>query len=318
MSQRDVLAELRAAHIEAPPELRARISLIAGGAEAAPRRPRVTWRRALVVALPVAAAVAAGIVVGTRPSHERSAQPLVNYGAATVPSGAALAPQAKAQLAVPSAKARVQRYDETLALRLATAKQVSDGVKRALRITASLGGYPTSVHASTQGTGATASLVLKVPRAHVQEAVARLSQLGTIVSEHVEVHDLQGGLNAADRTIARLQRQLKALRAQKPTPVRQIVQLEQRIVALQRAEAATRLTAHYATVSLRLSTPPAATPSHHGHGPLHGVVIALTWLGIGAVYALAIGGPIVLLALLGWFATRLVRRRREESLLSRP
>jgi hypothetical protein len=317
MSQRDVLAELRAAHVEAPAELRARIRLIAGGAEE-PRRLRITWRRALVVALPVAAAVAAGIVVGTRPSHERAAQPPVNYGAATVHSGATLAPQAKAQVTVPSAAGRVQRYDETLALRLATPKAVSDGVKRALHITASLGGYPSSVHAATHGTAASASLVLKIPRAHVQEAVTRLSQLGTIVSEHVEVQDLQRGLNATDRTIARLQRQLKVLRAQQPPPVRQIVQLEQRIVALQRAEATTRLSAHYATVSLRLSTPPVAAPTTHGHGPLHGVVVALTWLGIGAVYALAIGGPIVLLVLLAWFATRLVRRRREESLLSRP
>lgn len=318
MSQRDVLAELRAAHLEAPPELRARIRLIAGGAEE-PRRPRITWRRALVVALPVAAAVAAGIVVGTRPSHERSAQPPVNYGAATVHGSASPpVPKAKAQLAVPSATGRVQRYDESLQLRLGTSKEVSDGVKRALRITAALGGYPTSVHASTHGTGATASLVLRVPRPHVQQAVARLSQLGTIVSEHVDVQDLQRGLNATDRTIARLQRQLKALRAQQPPPTRQILRLERRIVALQRAEAATRLTAHYATVSLRLSTPPAAVPSHHGHGPLHGVGVALTWLGIGAVYALAIGGPIVLLLLLAWFATRLVRRRREESLLSRP
>jgi len=318
MSQRDVLAELRAAHVEAPPELRARIRLIAGGADT-PRRPRVTWRRAVVVALPLAAALAAGIVVGTRPSHERSAQPLVNYGAATVHGAANPAvPQAKAGIAIPSTTGRVQRYDETLALQLATPKDVSDGVKRALRITTSLGGFPSSVHAATHGTAASASLVLKIPRAHVQEAMTRLSQLGTIVSEHVEVHDLQAGLNATGRTIARLQRQLKALRAQQPPPVRQIVQLEQRIVALQRADAATRLSAHYATVSLRLSTPTTAAPAHHGHGPLHGVGVALRWLGIGAVYALAIGGPILLLALLVWFATRLVRRRREQSLLSRP
>src|SRR5581483_257720 len=110
----------------------------------------------------------------------------------------------------------------------------------------------------------------------------------------------------------------KKLRAQEPAPAKQIVQLERRIVALQRSEAATRLRAHYATISLRLSTKPPAVGVHHGHGPLHGVVVALTWLGIGALYALAVGGPVTLLLGLVWFAARAVLRRREEALLSRP
>jgi hypothetical protein len=40
-------------------------------------------------------------------------------------------------------------------------------------------------------------------------------------------------------------------------------------------------------------------------------------VGIGAVYALAVGGPFVVLLALVWLAARLVRRRREEALLSR-
>jgi len=315
MSQRDVVAELRAARVEAPPALRARVQLIAGGAEA-PRRPRVTRRRALVVALPLAAALAAGVFVGTRPSHERTAQPAVNWGSARTQDKAASA-TGQAPLAVPSPKTRVQRVEETLALRVETPKDVSDGVKRALRITASLGGYPASVHASTHGANASASLVLKVPRAHVQEAVTRLSELGTIVSEHIQVQDLQTGLNAADRTIARLQRQLKVLRAQDPQPAAQIAQLERRIAALQRAQAATRRSAHYATISLALSTPPAAAPQKSSHGPLHGVGVALRWLGIGAVYVLAVGGPVILLGVLCWLVVRFLRRRREDALLSR-
>ena len=47
------------------------------------------------------------------------------------------------------------------------------------------------------------------------------------------------------------------------------------------------------------------------------MVVALKWLGVGAVYALAVGGPIMLLIALVWLATRFVRRRREEALLSR-
>jgi hypothetical protein len=96
-----------------------------------------------------------------------------------------------------------------------------------------------------------------------------------------------------------------------------IVALETQIVRLQRAEAATRLKAHYATVQLHLTSAKAIVPPKHGHGPLHGVVVALTWLGIGAVYALAIGTPIAVLALLVWLGVRIIRRRREDALLSR-
>lgn len=318
MSQRDVVAELRSARVEAPPELRARVRLIAAAAQ--PPRRRITWRRTLVVALPVAAAVAATAVFTTRPTHEHAAaRSEAQHGAVTL-SPATVGAQAKSApaLTVPAARNRAQNVDETLSLRVDTPKEVSDGVKSALRITASLGGYPKSVHASTHGSAASAALVLKIPRTNVQAAVTRLSALGTIVAEHVDVTDAQAGLNTTDRTIARLQRQLKVLRAQEPPPAAQIVQLERRIVRLQRAEAAARLRAHYATVSLRLATPPPATVVKHGHGPLHGVVVALEWIGVGAVYALAIGGPIVLLGLLVWLVARLWRRRREDALLSRP
>jgi hypothetical protein len=314
MSQRDVVAELRSVRIEAPPELRARVRLAAAAAE--PPRRRIS-RRALVVALPIAAAIAAAAVFATRPTHTASRSEAV-YGTVTV-HGAASSAQAKSAptpLTVPTPANRAQNVDQTLSLQVDTPMEVSDGVKRALRITGGFGGYPKSVHASTHGSSASASLVLKIPRTNVQAAVTRLSALGTIVAEHVDVTDAQAGLNATDRTIARLQRQLKALRTEQPAPSGQIAQLEQRIARLQRAEAAARLRAHYATVSLELATPPAAAVTRH-HGPLHGVGVALTWLGVSVVYALAIGGPIVLLAVFGWLAVRFVRRRREDALLSR-
>ena len=78
---------------------------------------------------------------------------------------------------------------------------VSDAVKRALHVTASLGGYPQSVHVSTGQQAGTAGSVLRVPRAHVQQAIGRLSALGTIVGEQVDIQDLQAGINATDRTI---------------------------------------------------------------------------------------------------------------------
>jgi hypothetical protein len=189
-----------------------------------------------------------------------------------------------------------------------------------LRIASSLGGYAVSVNASTTGTHANADLTLKVPRSDVAEAVSRLSALGTIVGEQVEVQDVQGGLNATDRLIARLQRQLADLRAQSPqTNVvkRQIAAVTAHIEALQRQEAATQRATRYATIHLQLATKPAVAPKHRGHGPLHGLGVAFRWIGIGAVYALALGGPLVLLILLAWLAARFIRRRREDALLSR-
>jgi hypothetical protein len=329
MSQRDLTAELRGARITAPAELRERVRLIAAS-DTTPVR-RFTWRRALVVALPVAAAIAASIVF-TRPSNNHPiATPTVlraaiQHGAATkspgsvagVPDSVAGAGSA-AKLAPPNTPGRVQTYGSYLALRLSNATAVSNGVKSALRIASSLGGYPASVHATSEAKVASADLVLKIPRAHIQQAITRLSALGTITSENVDIQDKTAGLNATDRTIARLQKQLTELRKQLPSQVTaaRIVALESQIVRLQRAEAATRLKAHYATVQLHLTSAKAIVPAKHGHGPLHGVVVALTWLGIGAVYALAIGTPVAVLALLVWLGARVIRRRREDALLSR-
>jgi hypothetical protein len=321
MSQRDLVAELRGARLAAPPELREHVRLIAA-AGAGERGPRFTWRRALVIAVPLAAALAAAVVV-TRPSHRTALTgDTAEHGTVLSTQAATPAPTRAAKAyGVPTTPSRVQQYGATLSLRIPTANAVSDAVKRAMRITTSLGGYSTSVHASTFGKQANAELTLKVPREHVQEAITRLAQLGTITAEQVDVLDKQAALNATDRQIARLQKQLAALRAVQPqtdATKTQIAQLTSRIESLQRGEANTRRTAHYATIQLSLTTAPAyIPPKHHGHGPLHGVVVALTWLGIGAVYALAVGLPVLVVLLLLWLAVRTVRRRRVEALLDR-
>jgi hypothetical protein len=287
MSPRDVLGELRTAQVEAPPALRARVRLIAVQAPPARRlTPRRSW---LLVPAVLAAAAVAAVVITTR-----STGPQVDHAAVirsrveAVPKAATIAP----------ARGRAQRYEASLGLRVAN---VSDAVKRALHVTASLGGYPQSVHVSTGPKAATAELVLRVPRAHVQQAIGRLSALGTIVVEQVDIQDLQAGINATDRTIARLQRQLAQLRAQPQSDAvkRRTTALTARVVALQRARASTLQTAHFATVRLSLSS--SAAPKRHTHY----LRDALPWLG---------GAAVILLALL---ALRVLRRLREDALLRR-
>jgi hypothetical protein len=321
MSQRDLVAELRAARVVAPSEVRDRVRLIAASDTTPARRRTFTWRRTLVVALPVAAAVAAAIIV-TRPPHDH----LADQPQRAIVHGAVLAPSLKLQagakgFATPApapSTTRVQRYGAYLALRVPTPNGVSTGVKQALRITKSLGGYAGSVHASTTSAGGSADLTLKIPRAHIQGAIARLSAIGTITAEQVDVQDLQNGLDATGRTIARLQRELAALRAQPPSDANtvRIAALTRQIQGLQRAAAATVRTARYATVRLHLGTA-APKPAKAHHGPLHGLAVAFRWIGIGAIYVLALGAPLLLLLWLVWIAARTIRRRREDALLSR-
>jgi hypothetical protein len=331
MSQRDLVAELHGARIPAPAHVREHVRQIVAGAPAPPRR--FTWRRALVVAVPAFAAVAAAVLI-TRPGSEPTATPTAPVELQAQPAQAQHGAAAKSfatpstgagsttrdALAPAPAPGRVSRYGAFLSLRVDSANGVSNGVKRALQVATALGGFSTSVHASTEGKAATADLTLRIPRAHIQKAISRLSALGTITGEQVDVQDLTSQLNATDRTIERLQRQLATLRAETQTDsiLAKIAAVTAHIVRLQRTQATTVRAAHYATVQLHLETKPIAQPTKHGHGPLHGLGIAFHWIWIGAVYALALGVPLLLLIGLGWLGARVIRRRRVDALLSRP
>jgi hypothetical protein len=324
MSQHDLVAELRGSRIAAPAELRAHVRSIAASGAASPR-PRFTWRRALVVVLPATAAIAAVLVVARPDADQRavsdSTQTTLTLRAEkslAAPPNAQSGSAGAARLAPQTTPGRVQRYGAYVALRVPTPDGVSDGVKRALRIASSLGGHPASVHATSQGKTASADLTLKIPRNNVQVAITRLSALGTITSEQVDIQDLQAGLNATDRSIERLQAQLAGLRQSEQTDQvkAKTAALTARIERLQRSEAATLRAAHFATVSLHLQTPDKAAPAQRGHGPLHGLGVAFRWIGIVAVYLLALGAPLAVLAALGWWTVRALRRRRENALLA--
>jgi hypothetical protein len=153
----------------------------------------------------------------------------------------------------------------------------------------------------------------------VQQAVTRLSSLGTIVGENVAIQDLQGQVDATARKIKRLEQRLAYWQSQPQTEEaqKQVASFTAAIAKLRRGQAATIRTASFAKLSLELTTRPAPTPVQQGHGPLHGLGVAFRWLGIGAVYALALGAPLLILAALFWLGARAVRRHREAELLSR-
>jgi hypothetical protein len=324
MSQPDLARTLRESRPAAPAELRERVRLIAAQASP-PRRQLVTWRRSLVLAVVVGAAVAAG-VIATRPSHqttlvERQASPPSHFSATGSAAIEKLAPSTAPPAATPAPSAkRLQQYTASLELRVPTPAAVSRDTQRAVAIAKSLGGHLAFVNVDTGGTTGYAEIRLRIPKLHVVEAVRRLSVLGRIIGENVRIQDLEAGVNATDRLITRLQDRLAALRTQPQTTLveRQIAALTTQIERLQRGRANTLRTASYATVALSLSTPPTTPAGPHHHGPLHGLVTAFRWVGIGAIYGLAIGVPLLVLAGLIWLAARAIRRRREDSLLSRP
>ncbi len=319
MSQPDLARTLRAARPVAPAELRERVRLVAAQASP-PHRQLATWRRTIVVVVVVGAAVAAGVIV-SRPSHQPQQHGAVPYQidqgtpatatASGARTGAPLAP-------APSAK-RLQRYSASLDLRVPTTAAVSRATRQAIAIADSLGGYLAFVNVNAGGKTGYAEIRLRIPKVHVQEAVRRLSALGRIVGENVQIQDLQAGVNATDRLIARLQNQLATLRTQPQTTLvqRQIAALTTHIQQLQRGQSETVRSAHYATVELNLSTPAPKPPKPHHPGPLHGLGTAFRWIGIGAVYGLAVGAPLLALAAAIWLAVRALRRRREDALLRR-
>jgi hypothetical protein len=161
--------------------------------------------------------------------------------------------------------------------------------------------------------------VLRVPRERVQAAVRRLGALGTIVGENFAIQDVQAGVDTTGRKIARLQKKLNALRAEPQTEetARAVAALAKQLERLRLQRAATLRRTQYATVDLRMETPAAAAPEEHEDGPLHGLGTVFHWLWVGGVYALALGGPLVLLLALVWLLVRGLRRRREDALLSR-
>ncbi|HEX4521193.1 MAG TPA: DUF4349 domain-containing protein [Gaiellaceae bacterium] len=335
MSQLDLIAQLREARPVAPAELREHVRAIAAEAAAAPRR-RVTWRRALVVAVPLAAAVAGAAIL--LPGGSRNAAPPLTLSPPPVvhrPAFVAASPAQKAavpatlntvgtatgadQASVPGPSPnRVQRIKTALELRVPDSQAVSDGTKKAVAIAHALGGYPSSLNVQAATRTGYADLTLRIPKQNVQRAVTRLSALGTIVGENVAIKDITVQVDATARKIARLETRLTYWQEQPASDeaAGHVAALTSQIAKLKRGRASTIHAASYATVNLELTTRPAPAPAAAtGPGPLHGLGVAFHWLWIGAVYALALGGPLLLLFGLAWLAARAVRRHRENQLL---
>ena len=355
MSQRDlddprfqeIVRELREKAPAAPDALRERV-----GATARSERGRTAGSRwnpglrrglALAAACTVVVGVGAALVNGLNGSREPSQREGSDRLAIPRPAGATEAQKARDlratpggaadaqsgelfRAALPPAQRRLQDYDARMRLRVKDAAALDRGTKRAMRDTRALGGFVASIDFGTRPENhGDASLVLRVPVTKVQEAVARYTELGTIVSQQVKINDLQPQADRLSQNATELRRRIAELVAKSrrsALSVDERIQLENARRDLQSVTGRrSRLVreASYATVTLELTTaqaveqreePGAFRTFWDDASKILGT--ELIWL----LYALVVAGPFLLLGLLAWLVERNRRRRSADALLA--
>jgi hypothetical protein len=326
--------DLRALPTAAPESLRERVRALG---EPTPRRtpPQVPWRRSLLVLAPACALalVSAAVVHGVLSSGTSSQPQAVRDSSAGVVRGAAgetFAPAAVSPVVPPDAS-RHQDYEASMTLRVNDLNALTDRTNEAMQVARSYGGYVASVQQSTHaGQPGEADLMLRIPVGRVEEAMVRLSQLGTVLAREVSVVDLEQTLRQQRARILRLKlyiaRATEELNGSLPADVRlrlqlQLQQARQDLAAATRANGATLNEAALSHVALTLTTQQAVTPVQKGDTGRFGRAArdAGSFLaGAGAVilFLLIVLSPLIVLVVLAALGLRAYRRREERRLLA--
>jgi hypothetical protein len=337
MSTNDLSVEtlLRVHAPHAPEHLRTRVLAL----QPAARRPRfeLPSRRLALVVLPAAAALAvvAAVINGAVHSGSRQPQPTVAAGtvgaadsAKSFSKGAAGSGALQARATPSIASSRLAHTDASLELRVDDTDALSEATTRATQIATSLGGYAKSVNYDNPVAGQGRAVIeLRIPAQNVKTALARLGELGTIVSQQLSVTDLQDRFATESAQIAQLRRRVAALQTALHSPTleeAQRVLLQIKLAEAKRALAqrlharkGTVQAAANATVSLAIGTEQAVAPVPHERGRLgrilHSAIGFLALEGIVVLYMLIVLSPFALAGFLLW----LWRRRSVDRLLSR-
>lgn len=345
-----IVRELRAGTPGAPPELRERVRRVA----APPARMGLFWNRgrgwraAFVLAPAVLCVIGAGAAVYGLAQRDDSVQGVglraERFGAqardqeeaATVPRlaprrtalPAPLAKDSTANSLSPFTSGRVRDVAATLRLRVPNADRLSDAAGDAMQITRTLGGYVAYVDVDTAGKSGRATLTLRVPVGRVQDAIVRLSDLGTIVGQHVSISDRQVEVDRLARRIGSLRvaiarTQVALANAGSPEErARLQLQLERQrglLNRLTRQRGGIVREASFARIDMAIVTGKSRSAAAPGpferaaRDALHFLAVA----GAAAVFVLIVLSPLLLLAALLALALRSRRRRIEERLLDR-
>jgi hypothetical protein len=332
--------ELRSASGGAPSSLRKRV-----GALEAPKRGAQLSRRRLAVVL-IAAALAAGAAFGARAYFSGSEQTVVRHGTPQLVKGSSDQPQTVFEPSRASAEPlrrmhapslaspltdRAQNIDMWVDLRVKDADAVSSASQDAVRITRELGGVVTSSTVDTRGTQGRAQLTLRIPVGRVQDAVFRLTQLGTVTAQKVNTEDLQSPLDILGRRIERLRSgiriELARLSSGTLDPAEELqarVHLENLRRNLREAKerrAAILRQTTMADLTLRLATPTSGAVDKNESGvsgAANKAADVLRGAGAVAVFLALVLSPVILLVALAWLALRVRNRRVEARLLDDP
>jgi hypothetical protein len=252
----------------------------------------------------------------------------------TRPGSAQLAPPAAGQVpgaldsTAPQSTGRAQQVSATLTVEVKDSNGVSHAAQDALDLTRSLGGYVVSSSVAT-GEQGSASIVVRIPVARVQEAITGLSGLGRIVSQQVQISDLQATLDQLEKREATVRGQIARIRARLATEAldpeteatlrAKLQTLRSELVDLRAGINTTNAEARLATVQLSVVTPDASgtvVPSSRIHRTIDGALNILAWEGIVLLGILIVLAPLALVGVAAWLGRRVYRKHEAERLLA--
>jgi hypothetical protein len=217
----------------------------------------------------------------------------------------------------------------TLLLKVENRDQLSKQTANAMKIVRSYSGYVVAaqVHAPSRGI-ATSYLELKVPAAHSQDALIKISSLGKILSQEVSLEDLKATVSSQSKQILGLRREIASLKKALEDSSLTAQARSQLQTKLDRANAklgALRVThqqtikrGRLATITVNFTTgdltkAPAKPSRIHKaiNRAWDGLSSEISW----AAIALIVASPFLLLATLTAVLIRSRRRRQERRLL---
>lgn len=224
---------------------------------------------------------------------------------------------------------RLAQHTASMRLRVSDIDELSRTTREAMRIARRYGGFVASVnYATPKGDDGDASLTLRVPTSKIQQAIADLSDLGVIVSQRIQITDVQNQVNDASVDIARLRRTIRRIETRLERPISEDerfqlqLQLEQARASLRRLTErrdSTVRRARLAVISVALTTregeQQVAPPPGRVERAIRnaGTVLAKELAAI--VYVLIVLSPLILLGVAALVAARAHRRRFNQRLL---
>ncbi len=217
----------------------------------------------------------------------------------------------------------------TLLLKVENRDQLSQQTAQAMKIARSFSGYVVTARVKAPSRGvATSYLELKVPAAHSQDALIKISSLGKILSQDISLKDLKVAVTTQSKQILGLRHEIASLRKSLADPSLSTQARSQLQAKLARAKAMlgalrvthqqTILRGRLATITVTFTTgdlPKIAAKPSRIHKALNrawdGLSSEISW----AAIALIVASPFLLLAALLALLVRFRRRREERRLL---